>query len=103
MATSRPQTLTPSPRHPPPLPPPKRPQDQKFSEWDHGWAWLDVDTTGAAGPKDGVYWCKAVGSTVQGDEGSHFNEVRRLVWSLWSAQGVQSTHVRAVHTVWWQR
>lgn len=21
----------------------------KFSEWDHGWAWLDVDTTGAAG------------------------------------------------------
>jgi hypothetical protein len=29
------------------------------AEYDHGWAWLDVDTTGATGPVDGVWWCKA--------------------------------------------
>lgn len=39
--------------------------DQKFSEFDHGWAWLDVDVTGATGPVDGVWWAKAVGAEIQ--------------------------------------
>eukprot|EP00775_Hariotina_reticulata_P008648 gene8648-8829_t len=60
--------------------------DQKFGEWDHGWAWLDVDTTGAAGPVDGIYWCKAVGSEIEGAEGSHFNEI--FAWT--AKEGGQS-------------
>ena len=44
---------------------------QKHREFDRGWAWLDVDRYGNAGPIDGIYWCKFV-STV---EGENFNEV----------------------------
>jgi DNA-binding beta-propeller fold protein YncE len=40
-----------------------------------GWAWLDVDRWGNSGPRDGIYWCKAVGDEIDGDTGSHFNEV----------------------------
>jgi hypothetical protein len=48
---------------------------QKFGEWDRGWAWLDVDRWGNAGPLDGIYWCKFVGSEVDGEAGERFNEV----------------------------
>lgn len=40
-----------------------------------GWAWLDVDRWGNSGPKNGIYWCKSVGDEIDGDTGSHFNEV----------------------------
>lgn len=53
--------------------------DQIFGEGGadtyRGWAWLDVDRWGNTGPKDGIYWCKSVGETIEGDGGSHFNEV----------------------------
>lgn len=53
--------------------------DQIFGEGGadtyRGWAWLDVDRWGNSGPKDGIYWCKSVGETIEGDGGSHFNEV----------------------------
>jgi hypothetical protein len=48
---------------------------QKFGEWDRGWAWLDVDRWGNAGPRDGIYWCKFVGSELDGEAGERFNEV----------------------------
>lgn len=48
---------------------------QKHGEWDRGWAWLDVDRWGNSGPRDGIYWCKFVGETVDGEDGSHYNEV----------------------------
>jgi hypothetical protein len=48
---------------------------QKFAEWDRGWAWLDVDRWGNAGPLDGIYWCKFVGSEMDGEAGERFNEV----------------------------
>jgi Calx-beta domain/Fibronectin type III domain len=48
---------------------------QKFGEWDRGWAWLDVDRWGNTGPRDGIYWCKFVGSDVDGEAGERFNEV----------------------------
>jgi hypothetical protein len=40
-----------------------------------GWAWLDVDRYGNSGPRNGIYWCKSVGEEIDGDSGSHFNEV----------------------------
>jgi hypothetical protein len=40
-----------------------------------GWAWLDVDRWGNSGPRDGIYWCKAVGEEIDGDAGAHYNEV----------------------------
>jgi hypothetical protein len=40
-----------------------------------GWAWLDVDRWGNSGPRNGIYWCKSVGEEIDGDGGSHFNEV----------------------------
>jgi hypothetical protein len=46
-----------------------------FAEFNRGWAWLDVDRWGNSGPKDGIYWCKSVGQEIEGDTGSHFNEV----------------------------
>mmetsp|Transcript_17951 Transcript_17951/g.38548 ORF Transcript_17951/g.38548 Transcript_17951/m.38548 type:complete len:859 (+) Transcript_17951:175-2751(+) len=51
------------------------PSSLKYDEYNHGWAWLDVDVTGAAGPKDGTYWCMAVAETIPGQEGYHYNEV----------------------------
>jgi hypothetical protein len=48
---------------------------QNFEEDYRGWAWLDVDRWGNSGPKDGIYWCKAVGDEIDGDAGPHFNEV----------------------------
>ena len=48
---------------------------QHFEEDYRGWAWLDVDRWGNSGPKDGIYWCKSVGEEIEGDTGSHFNEV----------------------------
>jgi hypothetical protein len=44
---------------------------QKHRAFDRGWAWLDVDRYGNAGPLDGIYWCKFV-STLPGEL---FNEV----------------------------
>lgn len=49
--------------------------DQNFQEDYRGWAWLDVDRWGNSGPKDGIYWCKSVGESIDGDTGSHFNEI----------------------------
>jgi hypothetical protein len=50
--------------------------DNKFERFAFGWAWLDVDRWGTAGPKDGIYWCKSVGGGVDGDPGQdRFNEV----------------------------
>lgn len=43
---------------------------QKHREFDRGWAWLDVDRYGNAGPIDGIYWCKFV-TTLPGEV---FNE-----------------------------
>src|SRR6185503_8716171 len=40
-----------------------------------GWAWMDVDRWGNSGPQNGIYWCKSVGEEIDGDTGSHFNEV----------------------------
>lgn len=53
--------------------------DQIFGEGGadtyRGWAWLDVDRWGNSGPKNGIYWCKSVGETIDGDPGAQFNEV----------------------------
>ncbi len=50
--------------------------DNKFERFAFGWAWLDVDRWGTAGPVDGIYWCKSVGGSVDGEPGSdRFNEV----------------------------
>src|SRR6185295_8870001 len=48
---------------------------QKFQEWDRGWAWMDVDRWGNSGPKDGIYWCKFVGTAIDGETDGRFNEV----------------------------
>lgn len=48
--------------------------DSKFEEFAFGWAWLDVDRWGNTGPKDGIYWCKAVGSNLDGEPAARFNE-----------------------------
>ncbi len=40
---------------------------QKFRQFDRGWAWFDIDRWGNAGPRDGIYWCKAVGEDVDGE------------------------------------
>ena len=48
---------------------------QNFQEDYRGWAWLDVDRWGHSGPRNGIYWCKAVGDEIEGDGGSHFNEI----------------------------
>lgn len=48
---------------------------QNFQQDYRGWAWLDVDRWGNSGPKDGIYWCKSVGDAIDGDTGSHFNEI----------------------------
>ncbi len=48
--------------------------DSKFEEFAFGWAWLDVDRWGNTGPKDGIYWCKAVGSDLDGEPAARFNE-----------------------------
>ena len=47
---------------------------QAFEDAHRGWAWLDVDRWGNAGPKNGIYWCKSTGEAIDGDAGSHFNE-----------------------------
>lgn len=50
--------------------------DNKFERFAFGWAWLDVDRYGTAGPRDGIYWCKSVGGSVDGDLlTDRFNEV----------------------------
>ena len=48
---------------------------QIFEEDYRGWAWLDVDRWGRSGPKNGIYWLKAVGEEIEGDGGAHYNEV----------------------------
>ncbi|HKO58064.1 MAG TPA: hypothetical protein VJ276_19510 [Thermoanaerobaculia bacterium] len=48
---------------------------QHFEEDYRGWAWLDVDRWGNSGPRNGIYWCKSVGEEIDGDGGSHFNEI----------------------------
>ena len=48
--------------------------DSKFEEFAFGWAWLDVDRWGNTGPKDGIYWCKAVGANLDGEPAARFNE-----------------------------
>jgi hypothetical protein len=48
---------------------------QKFRLFDRGWAWFDIDRWGNAGPRDGIYWCKAVGEDVDGETETRFNEV----------------------------
>lgn len=48
---------------------------QHFEEDYRGWAWLDVDRYGNSGPRNGIYWCKSVGDEIDGDGGSHFNEI----------------------------
>jgi hypothetical protein len=48
---------------------------QKFRQFDRGWAWFDIDRWGNAGPRDGIYWCKAVGEDVDGETTTRFNEV----------------------------
>jgi hypothetical protein len=40
-----------------------------------GWAWMDVDRWGHSGPQNGIYWCKSVGEEIDGDTGSHYNEI----------------------------
>lgn len=49
--------------------------NQIFEEDYRGWAWLDVDRWGNSGPKNGIYWCKAVGDEIEGDGGAHYNEI----------------------------
>ena len=49
--------------------------DNKLEQFAFGWAWLDVDRWGNSGPRDGIYWCKSVGGTVDGSPGDRFNEV----------------------------
>lgn len=50
--------------------------DQKFERFAFGWAWLDVDRWGTAGPRDGIYWCKSVGGGLDGEPNTdRFNEV----------------------------
>lgn len=49
--------------------------DNKFEQFAFGWAWLDVDRWGNAGPRDGIYWCKSVGHNVDGETEDRFNEV----------------------------
>jgi hypothetical protein len=48
---------------------------QGFSATYRGWAWLDVDRWGNAGPKDGIYWYKSVGGPPEGEEAGGANEV----------------------------
>lgn len=48
---------------------------QIFEEDYRGWAWLDVDRWGNSGPRNGIYWCKAVGEGIEGDGGAHYNEI----------------------------
>lgn len=48
---------------------------QKFRQFDRGWAWFDIDRWGKSGPRDGIYWCKAVGEGVDGETEGRFNEV----------------------------
>ena len=47
--------------------------DQIFGEGGadtyRGWAWLDVDRWGNSGPKNGIYWCKSVGETIDATAG----------------------------------
>jgi hypothetical protein len=53
--------------------------DQIFGEGGEdtyrGWAWMDVDRWGHSGPRNGIYWCKSVGEAIEGDTGSHYNEI----------------------------
>ena len=48
---------------------------QKFDRYQRGWAWLDVDRWGNAGPRDGIYFGLFVGSAIDGEPDHHFNEV----------------------------
>lgn len=66
---------------------------QHFEEDYRGWAWLDVDRWGNAGPKDGIYWCKSVGEGITGDTGSHFNEI----YAWLPAEGGESRFVFGEH------
>jgi hypothetical protein len=49
--------------------------NQKFARFDRGWAWFDIDRWGNSGPRDGIYWVKFVGASVDGDNFEHFNEI----------------------------
>lgn len=62
---------------------------QDFEDDYRGWAWLDVDRWGNAGPRNGIYWCKSVGTEIDGGTGSHFNEV----YAWLPAEGGQSRFV----------
>jgi len=66
---------------------------QHFEESYRGWAWLDVDRWGNSGPKNGIYWCKSVGDEIDGDTGSHFNEI--FAWL--PAEGGKSRYVFGEH------
>jgi hypothetical protein len=66
---------------------------QNFEEDYRGWAWLDVDRWGNSGPKDGIYWCKSVGEGIDGDTGSHFNEI----YAWLPAEGGESRFVFGEH------
>jgi hypothetical protein len=50
----------------------------RFSRFEIGWMWLDVDRWGNAGPKDGIYWSmSATGGVVSGEDPTdrHINEL----------------------------
>ncbi len=49
--------------------------NQIFQLFYRGWAWFDVDRWGNSGPRDGIYWCKSVGASVDGEGGDRFNEI----------------------------
>lgn len=66
---------------------------QHFEEDYRGWAWLDVDRWGNSGPRNGIYWCKAVGDAIDGDGGSHFNEI----YAWLPPEGGQSRYVFGEH------
>lgn len=67
--------------------------NQIFQEDYRGWAWLDVGRWGNSGPKDGIYWCKSVGESIDGDGGSHFNEI----YAWLPPNGGQSRYVFGAH------
>jgi hypothetical protein len=58
-----------------------------------GWAWLDVDRWGNSGPRNGIYWCKAVGEEIDGDTGAHYNEI----YAWLPPEGGQSRFVFGEH------
>lgn len=52
--------------------------EDRFSRWQTGWMWLDVDRWGNSGPKDGIYWSMTTsGGVVSGEDvgDRHINEL----------------------------